>query len=207
MSLENIKGNYDAIFSLGDLCLTAIQLRENNLRPFSGVLDWVASPSLETVNRLLQNRFSNFLDLSNLKPIKYVSEWDLFVLDEVNNIGFNHDFKTDKNTLTHLGGYPEVKEKYDRRIQRFLEKMSTSQRILFVRTEATLKEVQELESILSGMVKNDFRILVVNHTNVHDMTEKNWPLEKVCLVELPNNDIWNANNNYWKKIFEGIFLV
>lgn len=57
------------------------------------------------------------------------------------------------------------------------------------------------------MVKNDFRILVVNHTNVHDMTEKNWPLEKVCLVELPNNDIWNANNNYWKKIFEGIFLV
>lgn len=207
MGLENIKGNYDAIFSLGDLCLTAIQLRENNLRPFSGVLDWVASPSLGTVNRLLQNRFSNFLDPSNLKPIKYVSQWDLFVLDEVNNIGFNHDFKTDKNTLTHLGGYPEVKEKYDRRIQRFLEKMSTSQRILFVRTEATLNEVQELESTLSGMVKNDFRILVVNHSNVNDMIEKNWPLEKVCVVELPNHDIWNANNNYWKKIFEGVSLV
>jgi len=207
MGLENIKGNYDAIFSLGDLCLTAIQLRENNLRPFAGVLDWVASPSLGTVNRLLQNRFSNFLDPSNLKPIKYVSQWDLFVLDEVNNIGFNHDFKTDKNTLTHLGGYPEVKEKYDRRIQRFLEKMSTSQRILFVRTEATLNEVQELESTLSGMVKNDFRILVVNHSNVNDMIEKNWPLEKVCVVELPNHDIWNANNNYWKKIFEGVSLV
>ncbi|MFL0499089.1 DUF1796 family putative cysteine peptidase [Priestia megaterium] len=207
MGLENIKGNYDAIFSLGDLCLTAIQLRENNLRPFAGVLDWVASPSLGTVNRLLQNRFSNFLDPSNLKPIKYVSQWDLFVLDEVNNIGFNHDFKTDKNTLTHLGGYPEVKEKYDRRIQRFLEKMSTSQRILFVRTEATLNEVQELESTLSGMIKNDFRILVVNHSNVNDMIEKNWPLEKVCVVELPNHDIWNANNNYWKKIFEGVSLV
>jgi len=39
------------------------------------------------------------------------------------------------------------------------------------------------------------------------MIEKNWPLEKVCVVELPNHDIWNANNNYWKKIFEGVSLV
>ncbi|WP_230136765.1 DUF1796 family putative cysteine peptidase, partial [Peribacillus frigoritolerans] len=87
------------------------------------------------MNRLLQNQFADFLNPQNLKPIKYLSQLDLYVLDERYNIGFNHDFKTDKNTLTHLGGYPEVKEKYDRRIQRFLEKMTISQRILFVRTE------------------------------------------------------------------------
>ncbi|EHL78862.1 DUF1796 family putative cysteine peptidase [Bacillus smithii] len=46
MSLEDIKGTYDSVFSLGDLCLTSIQLKKNNLRPFSGVLDWMASPSL-----------------------------------------------------------------------------------------------------------------------------------------------------------------
>jgi len=31
MSLKDISGTYDAIFSLGDLCLAAVQLRKNNL--------------------------------------------------------------------------------------------------------------------------------------------------------------------------------
>ncbi|MEH7210142.1 DUF1796 family putative cysteine peptidase, partial [Priestia megaterium] len=100
MNLEDIKGHYDAIFSLGDLCLTSLQLKDNNLRTFSGILDWVSSPSLKNVNVLLQNRFADFLNLKNLRIIKYISQWDLLVWDEVYNIGFNHDFKTDKNTLT-----------------------------------------------------------------------------------------------------------
>ncbi|MUL34242.1 DUF1796 family putative cysteine peptidase [Priestia megaterium] len=207
MNLEGIKGHYDSIFSLGDLCLTSLQLKDNNLRTFSGILDWVSSPSLKNVNVLLQNRFADFLNLKNLRIIKYISQWDLLVWDEVYNIGFNHDFKTDKNTLTYLGGYAEVKEKYDRRIQRFLEKLSTSQRILFIRTEANFEEVAELEAILSGMIANDFRILVINHTDVDHLVEKSWSLQRVCAIELPNHDKWNANNHYWKKILTDITLL
>jgi hypothetical protein len=206
MSLEKIKGSYDAVFSLGNLCLGAMQLEKFNLRPFSGVLDWVGSHSLPDVNRLLQNRFSGFMELPNLKVVGHASELDLFVLDEVYKIGFNHDFKTDKNTVSHLAAYPEVKEKYDRRVQRFLEKMATSKRILFIRTEGTFQDVQELESILSGMVKNDFRLLVVNHTNVNGMIDINWPLQKVSAVELPNGEIWNANDQYWAAILNGVHL-
>ncbi|MGG3496642.1 DUF1796 family putative cysteine peptidase [Peribacillus simplex] len=206
LSLKDISGSYDAIFSLGDLCLASIQLRKNNLRPYAGVLDWVGSPTLPKVNLLLQNQFSDFLDPRHLKPIKYLSQLDLYVLDEHYNIGFNHDFKTEKNSLTHLGGYPEVKEKYDRRIQRFLEKMSTSQKILFVRTEGSFEEVKELESILSGLVKHDFRILVIKHTNVNGIVENDWPLEKVCVIELPNHDIWNSNDHHWKTILSGISI-
>ncbi|MEH6881969.1 DUF1796 family putative cysteine peptidase, partial [Priestia megaterium] len=73
MNLEGIKGQYDAIFSLGDLCLTSLQLKDNNLRTFSGILDWVSSPSLKHVNVLLQNRFADFLNLKNLRIIKYIS--------------------------------------------------------------------------------------------------------------------------------------
>lgn len=207
MNLEAIKGHYDAIFSLGDLCLTSLQLKDNNLRTFSGILDWVSSPSLKNVNVLLQNRFADFLNLKNLRIIKYISQWDLLVWDEVYNIGFNHDFKTDKNTLTHLGGYAEVKEKYDRRIHRFLEKLSTSQRILFIRTEASFEEVAELEAILSGMIANDFRILIVNHKDVDHLVEKSWSLQRVCAIELPNHDKWNANNHYWKMILDDITLL
>ncbi|NGY80941.1 hypothetical protein F6Y03_01655 [Bacillus megaterium] len=34
----------------------------SKLRPCSGVLDWMTSPSLTDVNRLLTNRFQNFLN-------------------------------------------------------------------------------------------------------------------------------------------------
>src|SRR5690606_10121964 len=143
-----------------------MKLREHNLRPFSGVLDWVGSPTLSKVNLLLKNRFSGFMDIKNLKPIKYLSENDLYVYNPVYDIGINHDFKAHNNTLTHLGGYPEVREKYDRRIKRFLDKVKKSKRILFIRTEqseASLDEIKELESILSEMVVNDFELLMVNH--------------------------------------------
>jgi hypothetical protein len=206
MSLEKIKGSYDTVFSLGHLCLGAIQLKKFNLRPFSGVLDWVASYSLRDVNRLLEKQFAGFMELPNLKVVGHASELDLLVSDEAYNIHFNHDFKTNKNTVSHLAAYPEVKLKYDRRVERFLEKMATSKRILFIRTEGTFEEVQELETILSGMVKNDFRILVVNHTDVNGMVEINWPLQRVSVVELPNGEIWNSNDHYWSMIFNGVHL-
>jgi hypothetical protein len=206
MNLEDIKGTYDAIFSLGDLCLASIQLRKNNLRPFAGVLDWMGSPSLSNVNRLLRNRFVGFMDLPNLRIIGYANEKFICVSDDAYHIVSNHDFEADKNTLSHLATYPEVKEKFDRRIQRFLEKIATSQRVLFVRTEGTFEEVLELESILSEMVKNDFRILLVNHSSVGGIVEKDWPLKKVCTVELPDHDKWTANDHYWRTILDGIHI-
>lgn len=209
MSLEKIKGTYDAIFSLGNLCLAAIQLRKNNLRPFSGVLDWVGSHSLPDVNRLLQNRFFGFMELPNLTVVGHASELDLLVCDNAYQIYFNHDFKTNKNTVSHLAAYPEVKEKYNRRVERFLEKMNTSQRILFIRTEGTFDDVQQLESILAGMVKNEFRLLVVNHTNVTGLVEKTWPLERVSVVQIPDapgNDKEYVNDHLWKTIFKDVHI-
>lgn len=211
MSLQKIKGSYDAIFSLGHLCLAAIQLKKNNLRPFSGVLDWVGSRSLPDVNRLLQNRFVGFMEKSKLKIIGTAGPKDFLVKDETYNILFNHDFKTDKNISTELTDYSEVKEKYNRRIQRFLEKMSSSKRILFVRTEGTFEEVKELEKVLTQLVKNDFRILLVNHTNVNGIIVQNWPLEKVTVVELPGQGtraypMSTENDHFWKVIFNGVNL-
>ena len=85
--------------------------------------------------------------------------------------------------------------------------MSTGQRILFIRTEASFEEVAELEAILSGMIANDFKILVINHTDVDHLVEKSWSLQRVCAIELPNHDKWNANNHYWKMILADITLL
>jgi hypothetical protein len=206
MDLKTINGTYDAIFSLGDLCLASIQLRRHHLRPFAGVIDWMGSPSLNNVNRLLKNRFQGFMDLSNLSIKGYANEQNLLVADEQYGILSNHDFDTVRNTLAQLTTYSEVKAKFDRRINRFLNKCETSKRILFVRTEGTLDEIVALEQTLSGLVKGDFRILVINHTAVDGIVVKNWPLEKVVSLEFPNIEKWEGNNDLWAQVLKGIHV-
>lgn len=205
MELAQLKGDYDAIFSLGDLCLASIQLKKHNLRPYSGVLDWMASTDLPKVNQLLANRFSGFLEYENLRIIGYAGE-NICVSDDAYNLVLNHDFDGEKNTLTHLGSYFEVKEKYDRRILRFLKAMKSAKRILFVRTEGTFEEVIVLQDVLSKLVKKDFSILLINHKPVHGIVEKNWPLEKVCSLEFPDQDKWEGNNELWQEVLSGIRL-
>ncbi|MDF2855968.1 MAG: peptidase [Neobacillus sp.] len=206
VGLETINGNYDAIFSLGDLCLASIQLRKHNLRPFAGVIDWMGSPFLYDVNRLLKNKFQGFMELSNLSIRGYANEQNLLVADDQYNIMSNHDFDTARNTLAYLATYPEVKAKFDRRINRFLNKLETSKRILFVRTEGTFDEVLALEETLSKLVKGDFRILVINHSNVNDIVVQNWPLEKVCSLEFPNIEKWEGNNALWDRILKDVHI-
>ncbi|KAB7671188.1 DUF1796 family putative cysteine peptidase [Bacillus sp. B1-b2] len=206
MYLSRIKGEYDVIFSLGNNCLPAMKLRDNQLRTYAGPFDWVGSPDLSKVIHLLENHFANFLDLKNLKGIQYLSDYDMLVFDEQNVISFNHDFKRSRNKLDDLQELPEIKEKYDRRIARFLTFLSSAKRILFIRTEGTLEEVIRLEEVLRKNVKNDFHLLVVNHTEGNQMTELYWPLEKVTAIELPNGEIWEGNNHYWKYILDGIHI-
>ncbi|MFB6467605.1 DUF1796 family putative cysteine peptidase [Cytobacillus sp. Hz8] len=206
MNLNELKGKYDAVFSLGDLCLASIQLKKHNLRPFSGVLDWMASPSLSDVNRLLTNRFVGFMDYDNLRIIGYAGPEMICVSDDGYQFVSNHDFGSDKNSLQYLGSYHEVRAKYDRRIKRFLKTMSSAKRILFVRTEGSFEEALELQTVLSKLVKRDFRVLLINHNSVEGIVEKNWPLEKVCAVEFPNKDKWEGNHHLWEQVLSGIQL-
>jgi len=205
VNLNEIKGSYDAIFSLGNLCLTSIQLKKHNLRPYSGVLDWVASPDLSKVINLLENRFIGFLDYENLRVLGYADKY-ICVSDDGYRIVSNHDFGIDENTLENLWSYHEVMKKYNRRIKRFLEEMNQAKNILFVRTEATFEEVSKLHEVLSDLVAHDFKILIVNHTDTQELVEKNWPLDKVCAVELPNEDIWEGNHSLWEDMLNGITL-
>lgn len=204
--LQDLKGTYDIIFSLGDLCIASLKLRQNNLRPYAGVLDWMATPSLSDVNRLLKNRFIGFMDLPNLRIIGYAGEHYICVSDDAYHFVSNHDFEVGKNSLSHLGSYPEVREKFDRRIRRFLEKTATCQRILFIRTEGDLEEAKKLEKVLSGLVKHDFRVLLVNHTDVNGLVEDNWPLKKVCAIQLPAGNKFTANDHIWAELLKDIHI-
>jgi hypothetical protein len=207
MRIAELKGNYDGIFSLGDLCLASFQLQKNNLRLYSGVLDWMGSPQLSDVNRLLMNRFYGFMELENLRVVGNANEEMLLVLDEAYQFLSNHDFSNTQNTHTHLATFPEVKQKFNRRVQRFLDKLDNSQRILFIRTEGSFQDVYELQTILKDIVRHDFRILLINHAPVSGIVELDWPLDKVCAVQLPNGEKWEGNDHLWKMMLDGIHHI
>ncbi|GJM69732.1 hypothetical protein HMSSN036_19480 [Paenibacillus macerans] len=96
MKLADLKGGYDAIFSLGDLCLSSLQLEKNNLRPYAGVFDWVASPNLDDVCRLIDTRFKGFMELENLRVGGVTETGMIWVTDDANSIISSHDFEAGK---------------------------------------------------------------------------------------------------------------
>lgn len=207
MRLADIKGTYQAIFSLGDLCLISIQLEKNNLRPSTGPLDWMASFRLRDVSRLLANRFAGFMDRNHLVVEKQISDALYLVSEKKYNLLINHDFFTHNNSPDNLAAYPAIKAKYDQRVQRFLHKCQTCPKILFIRTEGTLEEVEELQRVLSGLVAYDFNILLINHSNeVQTIVENPFPLEKVCSLQLPETGKWDLNDRLWAFILSGIHL-
>ena len=67
MKLDEIKKNYDLIVSLGSSCSPAAHLRRNNLRKFSMPFDWIVTPNLPDVGRVIQNQFQDFMLLENLQ--------------------------------------------------------------------------------------------------------------------------------------------
>jgi hypothetical protein len=207
MYLSELEGTYDSIFSLGELCVTSIQLERNGLRPFSGVLDWVGSPNLSDVNRLLKNRFSGFMNRDHLRTIGTAGEKLYLVQEGMYNILSNHDFFIHQNDPEKLETYPKVKQKYDRRVARFLEKVVTGKRLLFIRTGGTYEEVEELQETLSELVTHDFNLLFLNPGPVTTLQENNWTLARVCSINVPPMEtLWTDNDHLWEQLFNGIKL-
>ncbi|MEI2467763.1 peptidase, partial [Niallia taxi] len=72
---------------------------------------------------------------------------------------------------------------------------------------ASIKDTLELEKVLSQLVKQQYCLLIVNHTQVNTIVELDWNINNVCAIEIPNHEIWDGNNSLWEHIFNGIKLV
>ncbi|MFE7084129.1 DUF1796 family putative cysteine peptidase [Priestia megaterium] len=206
MYLKDIKGSYDVIVSLGSACNPAMELRRLNLRTFSGPLDWSVSLSLSDVNRLLKNKFHGFMELENMRLIDGAYEFldDGIVIEGVKsyliedthyNIISVHDFPI----IPHQhwsATYISYKEKITHRINRFFEKIISSESTLFIRWAATYEEAVELQAILRGIVKGQFNILVLcPEEGFEGISEIDWVINNICAVTVPKipNDptTWN----------------
>ncbi len=207
MTLQDLKGPYSAIFSLGINCLPAMELRAHGLRNMAGPLDWMGTPVLPNVTRLLRNRFQGMLSYPNLTTIDKANDELYNVWDREYDLYMNHDFYIHNNFPPHLAAYPEVKAKYDRRILRFLHKVESGGRILFIRTDSNYEDIKELAVTLEQLVTGPFHLLVVNHLPVPELELQDWKLKHVCVVNMPNQDVWYSNRHRWSFIFDGMWLI
>ncbi|RAR45605.1 DUF1796 family putative cysteine peptidase [Paenibacillus sp. MDMC362] len=206
LNLQDIKGPYHAIFSLGNNCLPAIELREHGLRKFAGPIDWMGTPVLPQISRMLRNRFEGMLVYSNLLMVDQVNE--LYnIWDQQYDLYLNHDFYVHNNFPPHLPAYPVIKAKYDRRVARFLQTLESGGRILFIRTDSSCENIQELVDSLKQLCKGPFHVLAVNHEPVKEIEMMDWNIEHVCAVKMPNIDIWISNRFRWTFLFQGMYLI
>ncbi|KJB88701.1 peptidase [Paenibacillus sp. E194] len=204
MRLSDVKGAYDAMYSLGSNCYTAQRLERYGLRPYSGVVDWMYSNWTPGVSLLLRNRFAKFMYPDHLVVESIIfKRHNYCILDRVYGVQSVHDFLYAERRRGIALRYPKFIETIQRRIHRFLDKAEHSERIFYFRLNASYDEAAELEAALASLVKHQFSLLVVNPGNEHRIIDKEWPLANTCGLELPIG--WDAAcDQVWNEVFAGI---
>lgn len=134
------KERYDYICSIGSSCLCAMSLHDAGLRLSSGPFDWLLGPSLKSRAEMIANGFAGWFeredlrcigktDIVNAKSVKI--QRDGYVNDRT-GYTFLYDFDAGSSFDE---AYPAVREKYERRIERFYNLMRASRRVLLVWVE------------------------------------------------------------------------
>lgn len=122
---------YDCVFSIGASCPSTDFLRSINLRRSSAPLDWVYGLDFAERIEVFINEFPNYLNKDDLEIIGR-SRKRLDVKNNRTGFSFPHDFRVDTDFDTE---YKIVLDRYNRRIQRLLNTIKKSKRVLAVYME------------------------------------------------------------------------
>lgn len=113
---------FDYFVSLGPNCATAASMSKYGLRSFSGPFDWLVTDDLSWVLHYIQTEFKDFLRCDNLEPYQ---DYRKKFCEKDSGFIFIHE-KSDYRTE-----FAALKEKYERRIQKFL--LAIHKRTCFLR--------------------------------------------------------------------------
>ena len=126
---------YDIAFSLGFSCGTSQALRAAGLQFASYPLAWTGSPDISTGVRQVVDDFAGWFEAGDLELVD-VRHGAGFCTRCYRNrktkIGYSHEF-SDFHPFEE--SYPRVRRTYERRVERFVECVAKSRRILAVYME------------------------------------------------------------------------
>lgn len=186
------KEKYDAIIPIGSFCVTAVNLRRFKLRKYSLPFDWLAGLEIDLILKLLESNFDDFLNVENLELFQKSEGHDIYI-NKLNNIKFFHDFLSGEN----LKDFDEVKEKFNRRIERLYNVINEAENVLFVHstmhgitTQKCLEVYEKLQNIFKG---KNINLLFLNLSKDFKQLECYNVFENVLLFDTPydqsKNDI------------------
>jgi hypothetical protein len=141
---------YRYAVSLGGTCQPAWHLRKNKLRTASYPFDWIGTPT-DSLCTLLATDFQDFFH----RPYLHIrGDNEIGKLDVVNTkykILFAHDF-TAANRFDEE--YPVLKDKFERRIERFCDVLKSGERVLLIRIRIDREDARKITDTLNRKFPN-----------------------------------------------------
>lgn len=130
------KKKYDLIFSIGAACSCTRSLRFSHLQNCSYPFDWLFGSDFQGRIDILISEFKRYIEKDDLEDLNCTNNDEKNLCEvyynKYNDITFNHDFPFD---VPFEDGYKNVKEKYNRRINRLLSNINKAKNILLVYIE------------------------------------------------------------------------
>lgn len=181
-----MQATYDAIISLGGNCAAASQLRMRGLRLYSLPFDWTSMDSPRTIEWLktgFENDFADFCLRENLVPLERggAGVAPFKYKDMVSGYSFIHHFWTEAETEK---GYLVTYKILRRRIERLLQVVEKSQKILFILATNFEYDLDVVVRLLNFLRERNPQKIIDFHVLQHRVSFKNpvtlaekWPIE------------------------------
>ena len=195
--------------SLGSTCSVAYQLDKHNLRVNAYPFDWLKCTSLKMITKCIQENFKDFLDVIKIResdkhPILTTDTFNdssndiSMVMRNTYDMEFYHDFSANSNL-------DDIKEKYDRRIKRFIDIINSGNEIIFVRDELKInsikqEDIDEFIQIIKSINPNcNFKIVYI----VYNPKNKKINFNNIYIInDTKNFEHWQRPNVEWIKLLD-----
>tara|TARA_B100000524_G_C23625429_1_gene361327 strand:- start:107 stop:715 length:609 start_codon:yes stop_codon:yes gene_type:complete len=189
--------------SLGASCSIAYNLKKFDLRNEAYPFDWTRTLNLNNICKAIDNEFKDFLNLNKFE-LKKLDESFFIEGNKCSYIykndycSFYHDFydeitKIDVNTF---------KQKYKRRIVRFLELLKSDKEIIFIREQIGKLNVNKINNLIKSLNnynKNmNYKIIIITN----DINYKNININKIYFYFSDVKVLdWKRCELNWEKLF------
>lgn len=164
-----MKNKYDIVYSIGHDCACSMYLKRHNLRVVSGPLDWLTSVPAHMRFDMILNDMDGFM---NIDDFEFVEKNPNIVNDEKcdyyknrrTGLYFYHDFPTG---VALEKSFPDVAEKYTRRIRRFYDNIRKHERVLLVwfshYHDTTNDAWADFAQLFCNKMNKDIDFLIIQH--------------------------------------------
>lgn len=205
------------MISLGSSCSVSYNIRKYNLRKYnyqiqSYPFDWLRCDRLSDITNAIEDDFRLFLSTEEIGrsdkfPVHDNSNKDnsnkdneSIIMKNGYNMKFYHDFNENSDITT-------IREKYNRRIRRFMNMIKTEKKITFVRDELHINQIdmEQIQSFIRVIMdlnhKLEFNLIII----LHNPKNKEHHLYNTDIIKIiedrePYGD-WTRPNLRWDDIF------